>query len=646
MPFTVPNSVAATYPEQAQLDKGDFDALAAGANLTGTVTGCGVTVVSGLTVRLAAGTVRIGGRPVTVAQQDFALTADATQKKFYLITITTSGTGAAEAGSAAASPTFPDVPGAYAFPPTKAIQAAVEIPGGAVSLTTAGNIVDKRVPVPSDNGYLRPEWFGAVGDANQTGGGTDDTAAIAAMNTYAATLSVVPSLVFRAGAFYRVTGLLTFPTHARITSDGANPLMYPRLIWSGVAGGTVATRTFLGSPSASYGVWEKVNIQGRNDGADLPAICLDLPDRCDRFGGVRDASFTFFNGAGVRFRRGGINTVIQRITTDECKGASIYWDVILSDNVVIKDCTFDNALEVADGGPGGAVAIKFDASLAPNTSKVVFTLDTINIELQDPLTNPTTEGAITLVNNPANSTRVNFLGHLRHVYVNGTNSDDYAALRVTPASDDLVLTIEDCLFPGGIAGIPNAVNLAIDAGVSQAGHIPFLTIAPRTAKINDGPSGVETAFPFVGSPNFVLGPVLQNGQEARIAYGVLPASLPAGTTVYRGTEFYDAAALTGSTTSMVRVIAGTDGTVGTLSGVTATTTAGNASVTVTSTTDLRKGQYIAIAGVSGSYKILHINPLTNVIVVTGSPNASVSGAAVSFAAPTYRQQAVTLAAYP
>lgn len=173
MSFTIPNAGSATYPEQAQLDKGDFDALAAGSNLTGTVTGCGVTVVSGLTVRLAAGTVRIGGRPVAVAQQDFALTADATQKKFYLITVNTSGTGAAEAGSAAASPTFPDVPGAYAMPPTKAIQAAVEIPGGAVSLAS-GNIVDKRVIVPWPE-LLNAKWYGALGD-----GGTDDYAALQA----------------------------------------------------------------------------------------------------------------------------------------------------------------------------------------------------------------------------------------------------------------------------------------------------------------------------------------------------------------------------------------------------------------------------------------------------------------------------------
>jgi hypothetical protein len=76
----------------------------------------------------------------------------------------------------------------------------------------------------------------------------------------------------------------------------------------------------------------------------------------------------------------------------------------------------------------------------------------------------------------------------------------------------------------------------------------------------------------------------------------------------------------------------TSGTLGTLVGVTATTTNGSYTITVNSATNLVVGQYISIAGVSGTKRITYISGTT--ITLATTCNASVVGAAVSYIAPS------------
>lgn len=80
----------------------------------------------------------------------------------------------------------------------------------------------------------------------------------------------------------------------------------------------------------------------------------------------------------------------------------------------------------------------------------------------------------------------------------------------------------------------------------------------------------------------------------------------------------------------------TDGTYGTLTGVTASTTSGSKTITVNDATNLYRGCVISIAGVTGAKKVFEISG--NTIKLFTSCDTTVSGAAVSFTAPTLRTE--------
>lgn len=110
--------------------------------------GCAVTAqgTPDLTVAVAAGAVSIGGLDVTVAGgNSSAMTADATNPRWYLIEIDTAGAIQLNAGTAAASP-IPPTPTA-----ARVVVAAVYLPAtapsvdGTTSANGKGKIIDKRV---------------------------------------------------------------------------------------------------------------------------------------------------------------------------------------------------------------------------------------------------------------------------------------------------------------------------------------------------------------------------------------------------------------------------------------------------------------------------------------------------------------------
>lgn len=80
----------------------------------------------------------------------------------------------------------------------------------------------------------------------------------------------------------------------------------------------------------------------------------------------------------------------------------------------------------------------------------------------------------------------------------------------------------------------------------------------------------------------------------------------------------------------------TDGTYGTLTGVTASTTSGSKTITVNDATNLYRGCVISIAGVTGAKKVFEISG--SIVKLFTACDATVSDAAVSFTAPTLRTE--------
>lgn len=83
------------------------------------------------------------------------------------------------------------------------------------------------------------------------------------------------------------------------------------------------------------------------------------------------------------------------------------------------------------------------------------------------------------------------------------------------------------------------------------------------------------------------------------------------------------------------------GTFGTLVGVTATTTSGSNLITLSALSTLKRNQFITIAGVTGEFKVVDIQTGGSIIgLLVPAPGASVSGAAVSYATPTFAKSGV------
>ncbi len=148
MPFTIPNEADAGNTNQAEPDAVDFDILTFAAKATGIVDGCAVTAqgIPDMTVAVAAGTVSIAGTMLLVTAANGTITAaDATNPRFDLVSINTSGTIVVTAGTAAASPVFP------AHPADDVVLAAVYVAANDTAIGST-EITDKRVMVGSRSG--------------------------------------------------------------------------------------------------------------------------------------------------------------------------------------------------------------------------------------------------------------------------------------------------------------------------------------------------------------------------------------------------------------------------------------------------------------------------------------------------------------
>ena len=109
MAFTIPNQADAGVSAQAEVDSVDFDILAAAYNGNGVVSGCAVTAqgTPDMTVAVASGVVSIAGVIYSVTGANGTITtAHASNPRFDLVSINTSGTIVVTAGTAAAQVGF------------------------------------------------------------------------------------------------------------------------------------------------------------------------------------------------------------------------------------------------------------------------------------------------------------------------------------------------------------------------------------------------------------------------------------------------------------------------------------------------------------------------------------------------------------
>jgi hypothetical protein len=148
VPF-IPNEADAAFATQAAPDSQDFEALRAGSDATGVVTGCAVSAQGSpdMTVAVAAGIVSVAGSRVNVAAGNVTLTADGTNPRNSIVVVSSAGVKSVVDGTPTASPADPPFP---AIPANSVLLAGVHVP--AADTTIASNqITDKRVfVVPPD----------------------------------------------------------------------------------------------------------------------------------------------------------------------------------------------------------------------------------------------------------------------------------------------------------------------------------------------------------------------------------------------------------------------------------------------------------------------------------------------------------------
>lgn len=168
MAFQIPNDADAAFTSQAAPDKGDFDIIAAGLAGTGVISGCAVTAQGSpdMTLAVAAGTVRVAGVPrATVTAGNVTITtADATNPRFDLVVVSSTGVKSVTAGAPAATPAFP------AIPANSVVLAAVYVPANDTAIGTT-QIIDKRVMLTTTQ-QLHVRHETAAGTGGTTGAGT------------------------------------------------------------------------------------------------------------------------------------------------------------------------------------------------------------------------------------------------------------------------------------------------------------------------------------------------------------------------------------------------------------------------------------------------------------------------------------------
>jgi len=197
----------------------------------------------------------------------------------------------------------------------------------------------------------------------------------------------------------------------------------------------------------------------------------------------------------------------------------------------------------------------------------------------------------------------------------------------------------------------NADNLTIcnnrfssTSGVSCFG-ISFFTNSGRRLSINGNTfSGFSRAIDRFGSDPYYNLNIFNNFENnCSLAPRVFASN--ATTQVYSSRISYNTAIPTQGTWNAGDVIfnssssagwkCSVDGTAGTLPTTTAATTNGSTTITLSTLVNVEEGQYVAIAGVTGTKKIVSIDRNNATAIINVAANATVAAGAVSFVAPTF-----------
>jgi hypothetical protein len=360
VPYTIPNEAGAGFADQAEPDKVDFDILTAGVSHgtggsgfgrgpTGVESGCTVTAqgTPDMTVAVAAGVARIGGRRVVVAGGNVTITtADGTNPRFDLIVVDTAGTKTAIAGTAASNAVFP------AITTGKIVLAAVYVPASDTAINT-NQITDKRVMVPSPP-IEDVTWYGAVGDS--TG---DQTVAIQAALD-AADAITAGSSTSRAVVYFppttgkwRITGQLTWKLPTDILGTGSSILYAGSAL---AANEAVITTENTAAQNVQGCRFERMAVEGGSAGnilADYGIKFIEGSGKVDFGTAILYSGGQYFNKAAIRFEGGITNAHIRRCRWDHCPYAIEVARPTTAnrtnDFLTVEECTYDNQSSTLTG---------------------------------------------------------------------------------------------------------------------------------------------------------------------------------------------------------------------------------------------------------------------------------------------------------
>ena len=195
----------------------------------------------------------------------------------------------------------------------------------------------------------------------------------------------------------------------------------------------------------------------------------------------------------------------------------------------------------------------------------------------------------------------------KQISVSSTNSDRNSILDNDFSTSNYPITVD------WIQGVPPS------SGSWRIGDIIKrpATVTPKGAMRN-----IELGWSCVSITPLIWEPIYANAVRYE-------NNFPASGTWTRGEKAYMSAPLPGNPVGWV---CGVSGTFGTLSGVTATTTAGSSSIVVNTTTGLLVGNYIKIAGVSGVKKVIGISGTS--VTLDTSADVAVIGATVAYQVPS------------
>lgn len=211
----------------------------------------------------------------------------------------------------------------------------------------------------------------------------------------------------------------------------------------------------------------------------------------------------------------------------------------------------------------------------------------------------------------------------------------------------------ECVRIAGTTDTDSNLNVSIDKCVFAGASSYAVTFGPYSSEVGYFPRS-----PLVGSDNIYMHAGLSNTTSpVRTQRYPGPAPIVSGFTGVRvsprqwgqvqnssqslvnGTYYpgaqIDYQSFPGGGGGYVGRFVRVAGTIGTLTGVTASTTSGSSTITVSDASDLCIGAYIAVAGAQTLARITGISG--NTVSTTQSATATVSGATVSFAPPVIEQ---------